>query len=105
MSEVKFLPISPGLLISMAIRHDHSFGMQFQHGLEEKQINLIYKMAELYKIREDLTDRQLLEEITGEGFYSFEREHIYREWATPAAFTVAADLATSIENDDQHDTQ
>lgn len=102
------LPISPGLLISMAIRFDHSFGVHAgvfdtYETLEEKQVSLLDLMAKFYSGLET-TGGQIMEEMTGEGFYSFDKEHVYRNIPTLEGLEKAVELATSIR-DDQHDTK
>ena len=107
------LPLTPGLLISMAIRYDHSFGfhtgslMMFSDGetLIDKQIKLIREAATCYHRLKGLyeaewvskslagTDLQLFEEMTGEGFYQPDREEGYCNAATIAALREAKQLA------------
>lgn len=83
------LPLTPGLLISMAIRNDHSFGFHmgsFETGtLEEKQIRLIDRSYQEYLTYENGGEiqNQRLEELTGEGFYRPEREKGYLANALP----------------------
>jgi hypothetical protein len=71
------LPLTPGLLLSMALRYDHSFGI---HGpfdpepdLASKQMAIFDQAVEYWRTRHDepitVTDRQLREEMTGVGFF------------------------------------
>lgn len=104
-------PLTPGLLISMAIRNDHSFGIwmegfEFEHStLEEKQIALLREMLEYYRRGQQLsecasrTETQLWEEISGEGFYRPDRENWYQGSAMPAARLEAVRLVKGYENE------
>lgn len=95
--------VTPGLLISMAIRYDHSFGMEDWFGvseknkrpLYEKQINILDKVAEIYRA-DGNEDVQLIEEMTGSGFYRPELEGSYINMATPEGRGRAAALAEMI---------
>ena len=77
---VALLPLSIGLLSSMAMRYDHSFGLMNS----ERQEQIVKRMERLYSLyaqglndtqienqaQENITTvRQLREEVTGEGFY------------------------------------
>lgn len=94
-------PLTPGLLISMSIRTDHSFGTtMFEWSgipgppLEEKQINLISGCFEEYKnhVAGLPVQVQRLEEIQGEGFYRPELEEQYCNWASRDALNYAEGL-------------
>ncbi len=102
-----FSPLTPGLLISMGIRYDHSFGISMgmfdaHSSLESKQIDILNKVLEYYSRRHEIansakpgTETQLLEEMTGTGFYSPEREDWYRETATASGLAEAHRLVES----------
>lgn len=110
------LEITPGLLISMAIRLDHSFGLRNNNpfwGNEEtaeehadRQIKLIREVALSYKKikslinettwdykRSTVEDRQLAEEMTCTGYYKPDLELVYRGWATDDALLEALRIA------------
>lgn len=96
----ELLPLSPGLLISMAIRMDHGFGASFPDifGLSSKPLGERQKET-LDKVFEEYVNAhagvpiqsQRLEECTGGGFYGPEREDAYlNAWgATPDAVEYA----------------
>lgn len=97
------LPLTPGLLISMAVRTDHSFGIPNIWGslvpsnpcaLEDKQIALIEKSFSEYGVYAagQPIQSQRQEELTGKGFYSPEREAAYCGTATPSALLRAQQL-------------
>jgi hypothetical protein len=104
------LPLTPGLLISMSIRNDHSFGMNDIHAYEmldlarfgmEKPDPLVDKQKKLIGISfMEYTDyiegaevqSQRKEEIVGEGFYNAEREEFYKSYAQPEALRYAQEL-------------
>lgn len=95
--------VTPGLLISMAIRYDHSFGMEDwfaisaknKRPLYEKQIDILDKVAEIYRA-DGNGDVQLIEEMTGEGFYRPDLESSYVNMATPEGRGRASWLAEII---------
>lgn len=110
---MNILPLTAGLLISMAKRYDHSFGFNpasmviFSSGetLIDKQIRLIRTAATYYKnlensregeIYKDPFSNQLLEEMTGEGFYKPELEDDYKSKATRAALNEAEQIANAV---------
>jgi hypothetical protein len=79
------LPLTPGLLISMAIRMDHGFGADFG-GFGFDQRPLIERQREtLDVVFKEYVDAyngvpiqsQRLEECTGNGFYRPDREESY----------------------------
>lgn len=100
------LPLTPGLLISMAIRYDHSFGILMEPfdrwagfgNLDNKQVNLLNDVMTHYKRGQELSnysigiEAQLWEEMTGVGFYRPEREESYQASAEPAALVEAERL-------------
>jgi hypothetical protein len=112
------LPLSAGLLISMAIRKDHSFGIRtYLHpdskeldckALSDKQIRLIRQARLDYEkinllINEKYPDiskeepgelLSSIEEARGFGYYKPELEQVYRGWATDEALIEALRLAT-----------
>lgn len=108
------LPLTAGLLISMAIRHDHGFGLapQFFPGtvsketLATKQIKLIRKMRLAYdQLAEEvndvddppaLADVQLWEEVVGKGYYRAALDSQYLDYATPEGRREAIDLASQV---------
>lgn len=90
------LPLTKGLLVSMAMRSDHSYGLDKPEGLDdiemmlncghtnESRIKLIIEMFDLYKRfvcgyqpTEKWWDDQVKEEVTGKGFYTPEKEISY----------------------------
>ena len=104
------LPLTPGLLISMAIRFDHSFGILMGlfdsfTSLEKKQIALLHDVMVHYRRGHALsnyrmgTEAQLWEEMTGAGFYRPEKESSYRASAEPAALLVAERLVREYEDE------
>ena len=89
------LPPTPGLLVSMSIRHNHSFnilmkGFERYENLEEKQIALLEKMADYYASGKVFNDKQVLEEATGAGFYSSDLEDGYLSSCTTEAVKIKA---------------
>ncbi len=63
---------SAGLLMSMAIRFDHSLGMGLANpGFEKDEAFCARRDALLVRMR------QLYEEVSGHGFYSPEKEAMY----------------------------
>ena len=87
-----FFPITKGLLVSMAMRADHSYGLDKPEGdspfscghTNESRIELIINMYNLYRRfvcgyqpTEAWWDGQVKEEILGTGFYQPEKENIY----------------------------
>lgn len=89
---MNILPLTPGLLISMALRDDHSFGIlmqPFETGtLEAKQKKRISEAFEIYKAG-GADNRQLIEEMTGQGFYRLDLEGSYQNMATAEALNHA----------------
>lgn len=84
MAEV--LPLTPGLLISMAIRMDHGFGASFpdMFGFDSKPLGERQKETLDAVFDEYVTahagvpiQNQRLEECTGAGFYAPDREDAY----------------------------
>ncbi len=96
-------PITPGLLISMAMRLDHSFGVSLgifeDEDLPTKQVKLLNEVIPYYRRRLQITnsatgtDAQLGEEISGQGFYRPEREDQYQGMATPEGLAEAVRLS------------
>lgn len=67
---------SIGLLMSMAIRFDHGLGVPgyYDHGIAKMQgVSHAQRLESTIGIM-----RQLYEEMSGEGFYSPERECFYQ---------------------------
>jgi hypothetical protein len=104
------LPLTPGLLVSMAIRYDHSFGILMgafdsYTDLSEKQIMLLRAVMVYYRCGQELsnyatgTHAQLWEEMTGVGFYRPEKESAYQASAQPAALLEAVRIVK--EHDDE----
>lgn len=94
---VNFLPLTPGLLISMAIRMNHSFGywmMAFEkyQDLTQKQISILNEVCEIYHQKMTCGDSQLIEEMTGNGFYSSDRETYYCDSVSPDVLEHAMSL-------------
>ena len=90
------LPLTPGLLISMAIRYDHSFGILMGYfdshkTLVSKQCQILDDVMVYYRRGQELsnyamgTEAQLWEEMTGAGFYHPDRESSYQASAEPFA--------------------
>lgn len=103
MVQKMILPLTPGLLISIALRHDHSFGISMgsferYSGLAEKQITLLGVAMEYYKRGQELStyamggEAQLWEEMTGVGFYHRDREDAYTAMALPESLREAERL-------------
>ncbi len=90
--------LTPGLLIAIAVRYDYSFqSMHINRGgyphdsLSQKQKNLL-RIAQYYwemyiddTIGGIFNGDQIVEEITGTGFYRPELENVYMAMATPDA--------------------
>jgi hypothetical protein len=95
-------PLTPGLLISMAMRLDHSFGISMgmfeDEDLPTKQVNRLNDVIPYYRRRLQITnsatgtDAQLGEEISGQGFYQPGREDQYQGMATPEGLAEAVRL-------------
>lgn len=79
-----------GLLASMCIRYDHGFFMEYEEtstlfpkqNLMTERKNIIDKMIIFYEQGtglDEVSSRQILEELDGSGFYSVENNHSY-EW-------------------------
>jgi Mor family transcriptional regulator len=90
-------PLTKELLISMAVRCDHAFGMLST----TEQASLIIRMKSLYKLyASGLTNKeiakqsskdigsinQIREEVEGEGFFSPENAQYYHTFIKPADF-------------------
>ncbi len=89
-------PPTAGLLISIALRFDHGFGIWLGVGFEfldndlpSKQLRLLNHAANNYRNRDTLKDRQVLAEIRGVGFYNPKEEEYY--------FRCCANLAVVVE--------
>ncbi len=106
----EYLPLTPGLLISMAIRYDHSFGIwmgsfETQSTLEEKQRSILDEVISCYSRRQEITnsasgtDAQLREEMTGQGFYRPEREAEYISGVSRAVADHAAELIEGVSDE------
>lgn len=100
----KALPLTPGLLISMSIRNDHSFGMlnnlfdsANHESLADKQTKLISQSFNEYSayIGGEQIQGQRQEELEGNGFYAPERENQYRNWCQPEALHYAEGLCAA----------
>lgn len=89
-------PLSIGLLVSMAVRMDHSFGIKMgvRDDLDAKQQSLIRKAYDAFFAfgAGTLENRQVAEEIEGNGFYMLHKEESYRGWLTPASLEYAENL-------------
>jgi hypothetical protein len=76
-------PLTAGLLISMALRYDHAFGMNFSFNPDfdfvECQKNTLQYAITVY--RGEVTNPRVEEEMYGNGFYSPERESFYLGYA------------------------
>ena len=102
-------PPTKGLLVSMANRHTHDFGMPhhvFAPGISQglsdfEREGVIVQMHDLY-LRltakdapppASITESQIFEEVTGDGFYCPDREMFYAaKWPkdyVPACFVPA----------------
>ncbi len=99
----EILPLTPGLLISMSVRNDHSFRTEKVWGsfvpdgprpLEEKQISLIETSWAEYQayMAGARIQSQRQEELTGKGFYHPDRENLYLSLPTPRALLRAQQL-------------
>ena len=102
---MEVLPMTPGLMASMMMRRNHAVFMPF---FEDDVLNLMvigrpedripraidHALAD-YALAEEgrLADVQILEEVTGTGFYSPEREEGYVAMldAFPGMLAVAID--------------
>lgn len=91
-------PKTPGLLISMAMRSNHAFGI----ANEKQQVSIVEHVGAFYdKVASNktyvttddaITFKQLCEEMYGEGFYRPEHEFHYRSYATLEAMAKAKEL-------------
>lgn len=102
------LPLTPGLLISMSVRNDHSFSFDdtaFGFGgnnrmtLAQKQMYLISTSFTEYMdyVGGLAVQEQRREEIVGEGFYRPEKEQEYLNMAHPQAVALAQVLTAKID--------
>jgi hypothetical protein len=91
------LPLTKGLLVSMAIRHSHDFNLDSTTQLyflvgftNARRCNLINELKEVWYEKfsksdyvkpewdgPTITELQLYEEVTGNGYYSPEKEESY----------------------------
>lgn len=105
-----YLPLTPGLLISMAIRYDHSFGIwmgpfETSSSLEEKQLAILEDVIGYYSRRHEITnsargtDAQLREEMTGQGFYRPDREAEYVSGVGRAILDRAVELIEGVSDE------
>lgn len=103
------LPLTPGLLISMAMRLDHSFGISMgmfeKEDLSTKQVNRLNDVIPYYRRRLQITnsatgtDAQLGEEVSGRGFYKPDREDWYQGMATPEGLAEAVRLCEEYDDE------
>ena len=100
----KALPLTPGLLVSMSIRNDHSFGVLHDlfdsndhESLADKQTKLISQSFNEYSayVRGEQIQGQRQEELEGNGFYTPERENQYRNSCQPEALQYAEGLCVA----------
>lgn len=67
----------PGLLMSMAIRYDHSLGLP---GYYDQKMFQPLSTTHAEKLEATLAImRQIYEEVSGHGFWSPEKEQLYKE--------------------------
>ena len=103
---MKKYPLTKGLLVSMAYRKDHSYGLDSQGNLffghtNESRIEIIKEMKELYDSQDDPI------EANGKGFYSPEKEDYYlNDWPKnfePNWFTkkISDEIENLIKNESQ----
>jgi hypothetical protein len=112
----KILPLSAGLLISMALRNDHAFAMKLDYEslrkgfvdgeaservVEARQRIALDNMLEAYqKACKGLKiDPQIYEELTGDGFYNSSIERSYLVVVVSASVMQYA--MTLVENNKQ----
>ncbi len=105
---MKILEPTAGLLVSMSMRHFHSFtiwmgSFEEKATLEEKQLTILDEIADIYSARK--FSKQLLEEATGTGFYSPEHEDRYISFCTSRKVRLrAAELAKALENNNERNS-
>jgi len=105
---MKILEPTAGLLVSMGMRYFHSFSFwtgSFEQypTLEEKQLMILDEVADIYATRK--FSKQLLEEVTGAGYYSTDLEGRYISFCTSRKVRVrAAELAKALENNNERNT-
>lgn len=101
------LPLTPGLLVSMALRYDYSFSTILlrqpddpeNETLEEKQIRLLFEVFSFWQNRKeiigmevDLFEELMSFEMTGNGNYRPENENVYKALSTATAWTTAVSI-------------